>query len=76
MYAMYPMQTPQKMKQVLEKRGQVKNFSFEPPSMTPSWKLVQTWKAVTETLENHEEFKVTCELRNVPVRMQIADDVQ
>ena len=60
-YAMYPMQTPKKMKSILEKRGKTADFTFEPPSKTSQPIDISTWKAVTTALEDHEHFKVTCE---------------
>lgn len=55
-YAMYPLQTPGKMREVLASLGREMDFSYTPPSRLPESRVVNSLKAVTDVLNHPVRF--------------------
>lgn len=57
-YAMYPLTTPAKTKEILTALKTVQNYDFSRPSFKPQPTELKTWRAITKVLADHDSYKV------------------
>lgn len=61
-YALYPFNTPGRMKELFAKHGLPNKLpvDFEPPVATGGLIPILTWQGVVDILDNQTQFKVPC----------------